>query len=98
MVLISSTEMPLYTISYSTDLSIFSQILVNTYQAPIRCIISGEGEISSSEWTTQGDPLAMAMYVLVVNPLIDKLHDLIPLRQSKFGMLTMQLVPATFKI
>ena len=52
----------------------FSQILVNTYQAPIRCIISGEGEITSSEGTTQGDPLAMAMYVLVVNPLIDKLR------------------------
>ena len=40
------------------------QILVNTYRAPIRCIICGDGEITSSEGTTQGDPLAMAMYAL----------------------------------
>ena len=33
-----------------------SQILTNTYRAPVRCIISGDGEISSSEGTTQGDP------------------------------------------
>ena len=50
------------------------QILVNTYQAPIRCIICGDGEISSSEGTTQGDPLAMAMYALAVKPLIEKLQ------------------------
>ena len=31
------------------------QILVNTYRAPIRCIIIGDGEITSSEGTTQGD-------------------------------------------
>ena len=50
------------------------QILVNTYQAPIRCIICGDGEISSCEGTTQGDPLAMAMYALAVKPLIEKLQ------------------------
>ena len=50
------------------------QILVNTYQAPIRCIIYGDGEISSSEGTTQGDPLAMAMYALAVKLLIGKLQ------------------------
>ena len=51
------------------------QILVNTYRAPIRCIIIGDGEITSSEGTTQGDPLAMAMYALAIKPLIGKLKS-----------------------
>ena len=41
-----------------------TQILINTYRAPIRMIIPGNGEIASTEGTTQGDPLAMAMYQL----------------------------------
>ena len=36
--------------------------LYNTYQAPLRCVIQGDGDIFSTEGTTQGDPLAMAMY------------------------------------
>ena len=51
------------------------QILVNTYRAPIRCIICGGGEITSSEGTTQGDPLAMVMYAVAVKPLIGKLKS-----------------------
>ena len=51
------------------------QILMNTYRAPIRCIICGDGEITSSEGTTQGDPLAMAMYALAVKPLIGELKS-----------------------
>lgn len=46
---------------------------MNTYRAPIRCIICGDVEITSSEGTTQGNPLAMAMYALAVKPLIGKL-------------------------
>ena len=50
-------------------------ILSNTYQSPTRMIISGRGEITSSEGTTQGDPLGMAMYSLAVLPLIHKLCE-----------------------
>ena len=47
-------------------------------RAPVRCIISGDGEIASSEGTTQDDPLAMAIYALVVKPLIGKLKSDVP--------------------
>ena len=49
--------------------------LYNTYQAPVLCVIQGGGEILSTEGTTQGDPLAMAMYALAVRPLIDCLQS-----------------------
>ena len=52
----------------------FSQILSNTYTAPVRCVIQGNGEIPSPEGTTQGDPLAMAMYALAVKLLNDRLQ------------------------
>ena len=41
----------------------------------MRMIVAGSGEISSTEGTTQGDPLAMAMYALAVVPLIHKLRN-----------------------
>ena len=42
---------------------------LNTYQHPVRLIIPGSGGLVSTEGTTQGDPLAMAMYALAVLPL-----------------------------
>ena len=55
-----------------------SPVLINTYRAPVRMIVVGSGEISSTEGTTQGDPLAMAMYALAVVPLIDKFKNICP--------------------
>ena len=53
-------------------------ILQNTYQAAIPLFVKGEGTIWSSEGTTQGDPLAMAMYALGITPLISRLQELLP--------------------
>ena len=58
------------------------QILVNTYRAPVRMIIAGSGEISSTEGTTQGDPLAMAMYALATLPIIHQLRHSFPTVQQ----------------
>ena len=56
----------------------FFQILQNTYRTSIRVVIPGNGEISSSEGTSQGDPLAMGMYALGVIPLIRTLTATCP--------------------
>ncbi|ETW95667.1 MAG: hypothetical protein ETSY2_47825 [Candidatus Entotheonella gemina] len=47
-------------------------ILINSYRSNIDLFIDGE-VIPSQEGTTQGDPLAMAMYGLATIPLIRKL-------------------------
>ena len=52
-----------------------STLLIDTYRAPIRLIVTGSGEIASTEGTTQGDPLAMAMYALAITPLIHQLSS-----------------------
>ena len=49
--------------------------LTNTYRSDSSLFIEGE-TLFSSEGTTQGDPLTMAMYALAVVPLIRQLNDL----------------------
>ena len=43
---------------------------INTYRAPARLFIIGGKELKSSEGTTQGDPLAMSLYAISLQPLI----------------------------
>ena len=52
--------------------------IINTYRSPSRLFISGGGEISSQEGTTQGDPLAMPWYALNTNHMISSLRVSIP--------------------
>ena len=52
--------------------------LTNTYRSPVRMFVTGDGEIASTEGTTQGDPLAMAMYALAMKPLIDMVRETCP--------------------
>ena len=52
---------------------LLATILINTYRAPTELFVDGDA-ILSQEGTTQGDPLAMAMYALATIPLIKKLH------------------------
>ena len=51
-----------------------SKVLVNTYREDIQLFIKGE-VILSQEGTTQGDPLAMAMYTITITPLINRLES-----------------------
>ena len=51
-----------------------SKVLTNTYRQDVQLFIDGE-VLLSQEGTTQGDPLAMAMYAIAITPLIRRLED-----------------------
>ena len=51
-----------------------SKIIINTYREDSQLFIDGS-TLYSQEGTTQGDPLAMAMYAIAITPLIHQLED-----------------------
>ena len=51
-----------------------SKALINTYREDVELFINGE-VLLSQEGTTQGEPLAMAMYAIAITPLIHRLED-----------------------
>ena len=51
-----------------------SKALINAYREDVQLFINGE-VLLSREGTTQGDPLAMAIYAIAITPLIHRLKD-----------------------
>ena len=51
-----------------------SRIIINTYRNESELFIEGN-TLHSQEGTTQGDPLAMAMYAIAITPLIYRLEN-----------------------
>lgn len=68
----ANREAALWNIQYVCPILKFT--LINTYRVPSRIFVLGGFEISSQEGTTQGCPLAMAMYALAIVPLVNHLH------------------------
>ena len=58
---------------------------INTYRLPTRLFVLGGQEIKSSEGTTQGDPLSMALYAISLQPLITRLHITSSTKQCWFA-------------
>ena len=54
----------------------FATILINTYRVPVNLLVAGGGRLVSKEGTTQGDPLAMGMCALGIQPLLNRLEGL----------------------
>ena len=63
---------------YSVHLPGDEHVLINFYRSPSRICMNGDGcfELLSQEGTTQGCPLAMAMYALALVPLSKQLQPL----------------------
>ncbi|XP_048582338.1 uncharacterized protein LOC5520811 isoform X1 [Nematostella vectensis] len=59
--------------------------VINTYRLPARLFVAGGKELVSAEGTTQGDPLAMSMYALSLQPLISRLQAATQVNQCWFA-------------
>ena len=53
-----------------------SEFVQNCYNLPSSLFIIGGGETQSTEGTTQGDPTAVAIYVIAIIPLVLMLVDI----------------------
>ena len=62
-------------------MAIIATYIINCYATQSGLFIAGEGEIPSSERTTQSDPTAMGGYVLSFVPLIKFLLEFINLNE-----------------
>ena len=58
---------------------------INTYRASARLFVTGGKELVSAEGTTQGDPLAMCLYALSLQPLISRLQAVSQAKQCWFA-------------
>ena len=58
--------------------------VINTYPASARLFVTGGKELVSAEGTTQGDPLAMCLYALSLQPLISRLQAVSQAKQCWF--------------
>ena len=54
---------------------LIATFVANTYRVPARLFVVGGSELKSAEGTTQGDPLAMSMYAISLQPLISLLQN-----------------------